>query len=634
MDKYVIAPPEGSTNNSVGAADRHWGKGYFDELPGYNEYLAESTGYGIVSGCDPTISGLTVTVGAGIVHLADGTRKEISATNITLDNADSTNPRIDLVYIDSTGAVAKVTGTAATSPSAPDVPTGGISVCNVTIAAGATTGTVNHVQTIAPNLANYGVVNVKDFGAVGDGVTDDTAAILLAIDKATEKKSGVFFPAGTYAIGKTLPFSCSLIGELGRNTTIKAMNGFDGDYMVEFYNYQYYKKIENISFDAREQAGIFGSSYQGSGSSISHFDNVAFYQSASDKYAIDFYSSISVAGGLTGALFTRCSFEGNTLVLRVANNMDEVLFQSCRFGSPVGVGSTFAYNVTGSITFQSCYFALPQDTYSYAGIKSLFLVGGSSQCFRDCSFETTMASSLQYLFFIATTAATFKVINCAANFSLGNNFISLIRYAANNDTYDINVEINNFKDSMYAGFGFALCETFIGANLTGDVNANLYVSGCDSFAKLWQKAASSNDTSYTVINIDGDYKNTALVGDAYNSTGYYKRKTQILNKSGSQVSTSGTITWTIGIPNADNLCVAKIKTNPNNIAFIATKTIFVCGGNVATLFDTVSQGNSWFKISSINATSDGNSITITVTATGTSVGESKTYKMDVDFILL
>lgn len=104
--------------------------------------LAESTGYGIVSGCEPSINGLTVTVGAGIVHLADGTRKEIEQTNITLDAADSTNPRIDLVYIDSTGTVAKITGTAAASPSVPSVPTGGISICNVSVAAGATTGTV------------------------------------------------------------------------------------------------------------------------------------------------------------------------------------------------------------------------------------------------------------------------------------------------------------------------------------------------------------------------------------------------------------------------------------------------------------------------------------------------------------
>ncbi|WP_278741973.1 ComEC/Rec2 family competence protein [Mitsuokella jalaludinii] len=102
--------------------------------------LAESTGYGIVSGCEPSISGLTVTVGAGVVHLSDGTRKEMSATNITLNNADGTNPRIDLVYIDSTGAVAKVTGTASATPVVPALPTGGISVCNVTIAANAANG--------------------------------------------------------------------------------------------------------------------------------------------------------------------------------------------------------------------------------------------------------------------------------------------------------------------------------------------------------------------------------------------------------------------------------------------------------------------------------------------------------------
>ena len=51
------------------------------------KYLAESTGYGIVSGCAPSISGLTVTVSAGVVHLADGTRKDIEQTSVTLNNA-------------------------------------------------------------------------------------------------------------------------------------------------------------------------------------------------------------------------------------------------------------------------------------------------------------------------------------------------------------------------------------------------------------------------------------------------------------------------------------------------------------------------------------------------------------------
>lgn len=43
-------------------------------------------------------------------------------------------------------------------------------------------------------------VSVKDFGAVGDGVTDDTVAIQNAISSATANKNTLVFPAGTYAL--------------------------------------------------------------------------------------------------------------------------------------------------------------------------------------------------------------------------------------------------------------------------------------------------------------------------------------------------------------------------------------------------------------------------------------------------
>ncbi|PWT95921.1 MAG: hypothetical protein C5B53_10580 [Candidatus Melainabacteria bacterium] len=41
-------------------------------------------------------------------------------------------------------------------------------------------------------------LNVRDFGAVGDGVTDDTAAIQNCINAAQANREGVLFPAGTY----------------------------------------------------------------------------------------------------------------------------------------------------------------------------------------------------------------------------------------------------------------------------------------------------------------------------------------------------------------------------------------------------------------------------------------------------
>lgn len=58
------------------------------------------------------------------------------------------------------------------------------------------------------------VVSVKDFGAVGDGVADDTAAVQAAINTG---KSGVYFPDGTYRIASvvTLSGNLTLFGSAG-----------------------------------------------------------------------------------------------------------------------------------------------------------------------------------------------------------------------------------------------------------------------------------------------------------------------------------------------------------------------------------------------------------------------------------
>jgi hypothetical protein len=53
--------------------------------------------------------------------------------------------------------------------------------------------------------ATYGILNVKDYGAEGDGANDDTAAIQAAIDACADRGGGVvFLPPGIYSITGTL----------------------------------------------------------------------------------------------------------------------------------------------------------------------------------------------------------------------------------------------------------------------------------------------------------------------------------------------------------------------------------------------------------------------------------------------
>ena len=59
-----------------------------------------------------------------------------------------------------------------------------------------------HILLILATVSCAGNISVKDFGAVGDGVTLDTEAIQAAIDRSAEKGGGVVrVPEGTYLCG-------------------------------------------------------------------------------------------------------------------------------------------------------------------------------------------------------------------------------------------------------------------------------------------------------------------------------------------------------------------------------------------------------------------------------------------------
>lgn len=81
-------------------------------------------------------------------------------------------------------------------------------------------------QSLQSRLDSYAIVT--DFGATGDGITDDTAAINRALDQLycqqtnTQVRRGLFFPAGTYVVTDTIniPTYAKLYGEGARSSII------------------------------------------------------------------------------------------------------------------------------------------------------------------------------------------------------------------------------------------------------------------------------------------------------------------------------------------------------------------------------------------------------------------------------
>lgn len=81
-----------------------------------------------------------------------------------------------------------------------------------------------HLQTVGGlrlrALSNFDRFDVRAFGAVGDGITDDTACIRKAVEAAEEKGGIVHLPAGVWLISETIV--------LGRSITLSGMSKSGG----------------------------------------------------------------------------------------------------------------------------------------------------------------------------------------------------------------------------------------------------------------------------------------------------------------------------------------------------------------------------------------------------------------------
>ena len=141
---------------------------------------------GVLTGCTVTAQGspdMTLAVAAGEV-LVSGTKALVTAGNVTITTADATNPRIDLVVVNSSGTKSVTAGTAAASPKAPDIPASSVLLAMVYVPAGDTAIQSNQITdkrvVVRPLLARarlvvsgttYFCIPGVNISALGTGTT-------------------------------------------------------------------------------------------------------------------------------------------------------------------------------------------------------------------------------------------------------------------------------------------------------------------------------------------------------------------------------------------------------------------------------------------------------------------------------
>lgn len=103
------------------------------------------------------------------------------------------------------------------------------------------------------------VINVKDFGAVGDGQTDDTAAIQAAVDSTGGIGASVLVPAGTYLVSAPIILSekITLFGEGMGATVLKIPDQHNQDIIglvrTPFGNGTHYVSVRDLTLDGNRE---------------------------------------------------------------------------------------------------------------------------------------------------------------------------------------------------------------------------------------------------------------------------------------------------------------------------------------------------------------------------------------------
>ncbi|KAK5989878.1 Glucan 1,3-beta-glucosidase [Cladobotryum mycophilum] len=213
-------------------------------------------------------------------------------------------------------------------------------------------------QGVVPYGANAGYKiyrNVKDYGAKGDGVTDDTDAINRAIadgarcglgcDSTTTYPALVYIPPGTYVVSSpiVLYYYTHLIGDVTSIPTLKASSNFAGIAVLDsdpyiagganwyFNTNNFFRHVRNLKIDLTAQPISTGTGIHWQVAQATSLQNIEFFMSR-DTSANNKQQGIFMDNG-SGGFMTDLTFHGGALGMFLGNQQfttRNLIFDGCQ----------------------------------------------------------------------------------------------------------------------------------------------------------------------------------------------------------------------------------------------------------------------------------------------------------------
>ena len=316
-------------------------------------------------------------------------------------------------------------------------------------------------QSLQDRLDSF--VIVTDFGATGDGVTDDTAAInralyqLYCVQNNTQTRRGLFFPAGTYIVTDTIkvPSFAKLYGE-----------GLEGS-IISF-------NVQNWAANTAYASGVL----------VYNTSNSTYYRSIEPVPA----TGISVT---TTAYWTATTLP--TYVMRTADSMQQT-------------GANIATN--GATPPQNI------DVSEISIVTNKLNNGLLVEKANQCVFHVNIAGPLTTADLTVTTANT-RAVDFASTPSLPCTQIEFENFAFSGFTWGVNtaqqiasaVFTGGSFDTMYQGIllgGASLSNGGAqGVRITNNIFDNIYEEG------VYFYGVNMNATGYNIFYDVGNHFNGA-----------------------------------------------------------------------------------------------------------------------------